>query len=301
MNEILLPPKHESWPRGGFLKKAIFSAAGAFGLGGLYAGEMEQHWFRIERRDMPLPGLGDELVGRTIAHVSDLHCSPFVLQRYLRRCVDLINSLDVDFVVITGDFIGGRRRQARLIADILGDLEPSIATVACLGNHDYGVVHPNRFGHREGLAWYITEKLAHADVFVMTNESRIFRIGKAALQFVGVEDYWTRWFDPKMAFEHAAVNLPTIGLSHNPDAAPIMAALGADWVLAGHTHGTDKPDTKWTDMWFPTNNKHFHAGHYDLDGGKNLYVNRGLAYGRRRNLNARPEVTVFTLTNADDV
>jgi len=41
------------------------------------------------------------------------------------------------------------------------------------------------------------------------------------------------------------------------------------------------------------------AGEYALDGGRRLYINRGLGYRHRLRFNCRPEITVFTLTQAE--
>lgn len=295
MNEILLPRDIEIWPRAETLKRLLWTAAGACALGGLYAWRFGDHWVRVERHDMPLPNLAPELEGATIAHISDLHCSPIVVERYLRQCVELVNSLEVDFVAITGDFITGPKHYARRIARVLSKLAPKIATVACLGNHDYGIFHPNGLGRIRGLHRYVADRLSHADIFVMMNESRTFNRGRAHLQFVGVEDYWAPGYNPHLAFEMARDRLPTIGLCHNPDAAFIMAQLGAHWTLSGHTHGRLSRDTKIRDIVFPINYKRFAAGRYQLADGKNLYVNRGLGYALRVRLNARPEITLFTL------
>ena len=295
MNEVLLRPPLERWPRKAFFKRMLWSAAGACALGGLYAWAFEDHWIRTERHDMPLPALGGDLCGATIAHISDLHCSPVVLERYLRRCVKLVNSLEVDFVAITGDFITGAKHYARRVARVLGDLEPKIATVACLGNHDYGIIHPTGLGAARGLSTYVSDRLTHVDLFVMLNESRTFRVGDAAIQFVGVEDYWTPHFDPVRAFEMIDPDLPTIALCHNPDAGPLLAHRGAHWVLSGHTHGAERRNSRFGELIYPADNRQFSAGQYRLHNGTGLYVNRGIGYARRISLNTRPEVTLFTL------
>jgi len=294
----MFPPQLEIWPRKAFLKRMVWKAAGACALGGLYGLRLEDHWVRIERHEMPLPDLGEEFCGATLAHVSDLHCSPIVLARYLGECVKLINSLEVDFVAITGDFVTGPRHYARRVARVLGGLRPRVATVACLGNHDYGIFHPKGLGGIRGLSGYVSEQLARADVFVMLNESRIFRCGSSAIQFVGVEDYWTPHYNPPLAFEMARAHVPTVGLAHNPDAAIAMARHGADWVLSGHTHGHASRGGRIGELVFPIDQRRFSAGPYSLGGDKRLYVSRGLAYGRRVRLNARPEIALFTLRRA---
>jgi hypothetical protein len=281
------------------VRRALRHAGRAFGLGGLFAWKMDDHWLRIERHDMPLPGLGADLEGATIAHISDLHCSPIVLERYLGRCVEAINELQPDFVAMTGDFITGPAHYARRVAGVLEGLRSGIATIACLGNHDYGMLHPSGLGSMRGLAQHVTERLSHMDIFVMRNESRIFQKGDASLQFVGLEDFWTSFFNPEQAFELVRPGVPTIALCHNPDAAPLLGDFPASWVLAGHTHGSPLPTGKMGEKVLPGKHRHFSAGHYHLEDGAQLYVNRGLGYGRRMNLNSRPEVTLFTLRQAE--
>ncbi len=295
MNEILFARRER--PYKAFLKRLFWNAAGSCALGGLFAWKFEDHWLKIEHRDMALSGLGSDLAGAKIAHVSDIHCSPIVLEKYLNQCVDEINKLHVDFVVITGDFITGPSHYARRVARILKHLQPKVAALACLGNHDYGILHPGGLGSTRGLAEHLTAELTHADIFVVLNEARTFTRGNASIQFVGLEDYWSPRYNAYEAFEHARPDVPTVALCHNPDAAQQVALLGAQWVLSGHTHGSEKPGVV-TDYVMPTNHRHFVAGQYSLGQDKHLYVNRGLGYARRIAFNARPEITVFTLTAA---
>ncbi len=297
MNEVLLrPPGRRS--KKAFFKRLVWSAANSCALGGLYAWRLERHWLRIERRTMPLPNLGGGFCGATLAHVSDLHCCPIVRPRYLHQCIEAINAIEPDFIAITGDFITGSRRYVRRIATILKGLTPKQAVLACLGNHDYGIFHPRGLGGTRELAETLYNELGLADIFVMMNERRVFHRDGAALQFVGVEDFWSSRYDPQLAFDMAHPHLPTIALCHNPDAALELAGHGADWVLAGHTHGTPTRNHKLSDLFLPTAYKQFAAGQYNLGEGKYLYVNRGLGYARRRHLNGRPEITLFTLTHA---
>lgn len=289
MNEIYFAPYVDRFKKS-FFKRLLWTAAGSCALGGLYAWRFEDHWLRIERREMPLDGLGIGFDGATVAHISDLHCSPIVLERYLRQCVDTINAMGVDFVVITGDFITGHKHYARRVARVLKGLRPKIATLAVLGNHDYGIFHPRGIGGTRGLAEYLTRELSDANISVVLNETRTFHRNGSSVQFVGVEDFWSPRYNPYAAFAKAASGSPIVALCHNPDAAVQLAHCGAQWVLAGHTHGTGLPNAV-----LPADNSHFIAGEYDLGNGRALYVNRGLGYGRRIRLNSRPEITLFTM------
>jgi predicted MPP superfamily phosphohydrolase len=157
------------------------------------------------------------------------------------------------------------------------------------------MLHPTGLGADRGMADYLVHQLGHADIFVMMNESRVFRRGASAIQFVGVEDYWTPRYDPRSAFEFVRADLPTITLCHNPDAACEISGLGAHWVLAGHTHGSQLVRSRLGSVLLRPSHSHFAAGQYALNSGAQLYVNRGLGYARRVNVNFRPEITLFTL------
>jgi len=295
MNEVIAQPRLSRSRPKAFVKRLVWSAAGSCALGGLFAWSLEDHWLRVERKRMPLPGVNGDVEGITLVHISDLHCCPIVRERYLLQCVSAVNKLKPDFVAITGDFITGPRRYARRIARVLSELKSRIAVVACLGNHDYGIYHPNGLGGNRGLADFLACELTSRDIFVMRNEARRFRVGQTEIQFVGLEDYWSGQYNPHLAFEMAHSRIPTIALCHNPDAAMQVAHFGANWILAGHTHGQKTPDTRFHDLILPTNHKQFSAGYYTLGPDRHLYVNRGLGYARRMNLNARPEITLFTL------
>ena len=251
---------------------------------------------RTERVPMPLAPLGREFDGARLAHLSDLHCGAFVREKHLRRYVEMVNSLDADFAVLTGDFITtGSRHHARAVGRALRDLRVGEAVIACLGNHDYGQWHPRGWGAREGIADFLSDELAAAGVIVLRNESRAFFRGESVLQFVGVEDYWSRRYDPPRAFDLVDRDSPVIALAHNPDAAPQLAAMGAGWILSGHTHGRATPDTRFWDVVYPTRFKRFVGGQYPLDDRSRLYVNRGIGNAWRVRAEHRPEITLFTL------
>ncbi|MCY2928244.1 MAG: hypothetical protein NTV86_01875 [Planctomycetota bacterium] len=163
------------------------------------------------------------------------------------------------------------------------------------GNHDYGLWHPNGVGGRDGMADFLSDELGNAGVVVLRNASRAFFAGESVLQFVGVDDYWSRLYDPEAAFDLVDYDAPVIGLSHNPDGAPQLAALGAEWILSGHTHGNPTPDTRFWDIVYPTRHKQFVGGRYGLGRGRDLYVNRGIGNKRRAAREHRPEITLFTL------
>ena len=273
----------------------IWRVANGLSLGGLCSWPLGGDWLQSPSLRLTLNGLRGGFRGARLVQISDLHCGPLMRECFLRRCVDEVNILRPDFVAITGDLVTvPQLRYARRVAKVLSGLTPSIATLAVLGNHDYGIWHPTMRG-RLDAARDLTARLEDAGVIVLNNESRDFFRNGAAVQFVGTEDLWSRRYDPQRAFEKIRRGVPIVALVHNPDAAPDMAKRGAQWVLAGHTHAIPNRHSRLHGRLFPARHKHFVAGWYPLLRESNLYVNGGLGPARRLRSWQQPEVTLLIL------
>ena len=295
--------------------------AGAAGTG-LYAWRFEPHWVEVVRRRMPLEHLPDELVGRTLLHVSDIHVGPRVDSEFLIRAFsDAHEELAPDFVAVSGDFVSYRSaNEYRELGRVLKSLPRGrLATVAALGNHDYG------FGWRDlGVADQVSSVVADAGAVVLRNET----VMASGLQFVGLGDLWSPEFgrfgerarrqfgepssadstnagqsgkrlDADAALEVVAPNKPTIILAHNPDAQDVPMWDGIrGWVLAGHTHGGQVKPPFLPPPLLPVRNERYSAGVFEVGPGRTLYINRGLGHLIRVRFNVRPELTLFTLERA---
>lgn len=277
-------------------KNFLWSAASRVYLHGLCPWELQDDWVLIERREMPLANLGAGLDGAMLVHLSDLHLSPITSEKHLDRIIDLVNGLEPDFVAITGDFItASARHYARRAGDVVGRLRPKVATVGCLGNHDYGIWKPDFHAEVRGLADYLTGQLEAGGVGVLNNEVQTVVRDGARVHLVGVGDLWTTDYRPEAAFAHIDPADPIIALCHNPDAGRDLAAFGADFILAGHTHGTSIPDNRLGHFLFPAEHPDYISGQYRVGGDRQMYVNRGIGHARRVHPDHRPEVTIFTL------
>lgn len=268
---------------------------------------------------MPLPNLPPDLSGRTLLQISDIHVGWRVSSDYLMRAFTQAAALEPDFVAFTGDFVSYRSaREYRELARVLRALPRGrIATVAALGNHDYG------FGWRHlEVADEITRVAVDAGAIVLRNEVRTL----GGIQFVGLGDLWSPEFgglrepplmtlpssdpeetreiappapsgtDARHALARVASDAPAVVLAHNPDAQdlPIWENVRG-WVLAGHTHGGQVKPPFLPPPVLPVRNKRYTAGMFAVAPGRTLYINRGLGHLEQVRFNCRPELTLFTL------
>ena len=295
------------------------TAAGAVLGTAAYAFLIEPHWVELVRRPMPLEQLPDELVGRTLLQVSDIHVG-VVDENYLVRTLRSAAALAPDFVVVTGDFVSYRSdEQYGQLRRVLQHLPAGrLGTVAALGNHDYGPGWRN-----VGIANRVQEIVSDAGAMMLRNTVRAI----GGIQFAGTADYWSAEFgsprgdvphglftprqpladasrggptqDAVSAVGQIVPGQPTIVLCHNPDAQDEPMWTGVrGWVLAGHTHGGQVRPPFLPPLVLPVRNKRYTAGAFDVGPGRTLYINRGLGHLTKVRFNVRPELTLFTLERA---
>ncbi len=273
------------------LGAACGTGAGAYG----YASCVELHWIEIVHQELPIAGLPTELVGCTLIQLSDLHAGPIVEDEYLCHALQRVSQLQPDIVALTGDFMTCERtEQIPRTLRILQHLQPArLATVAVLGNHDYG----SNF-KRMQVGNDLSAGLADLGIEVLRNSQR----SVAGLVLLGIDDIWGPLFRKDDGLPQLDLAATHLVLCHNPDAAdlPIWGDYRG-WILCGHTHGGQCKPPFLPPPLLPVRNRRYVAGAYDLYDGRWMYINRGLGHLRPVRFNVRPEITVFTLQQATPV
>jgi predicted MPP superfamily phosphohydrolase len=274
-------------------RRRFLTTAGTVVAGlGFYAWGIEPHWVEVVEHPLPIRDLPSPWQGRRVVQLSDIHVGFQVDPDYLRSVIRGVEALRPDMTVITGDFTtvgdGGSTDDA---ARLMAELRPGpLGALAILGNHDYGY----RFRDHHG-ADRLVGLLREVEIPVLRNE--IHEID--GLQFVGIDDMWGTNFDPRRALKMLDRDRPSLVLCHNPDVADL--SIWKDyrgWMLSGHTHGGQVKPPFLPAPILPTKNKRYIAGDYDVGPDRRLYINRGVGHLLRLRCNARPEVTVHTLTRA---
>lgn len=278
-----------------FLRRAAL-AAGATGAGVVgYTVGVEPHWLEIVARDLPIAHLPPALAGVRLAQLSDLHVGPRVSDAYVVGVLDRVAALRPDVVVVTGDLITHRAARgaaqfAQLRAVLAHLPRGRLATVAVLGNHDYGPGWSDL-----GVAARVEAELERAGAAVLRNSAHVVAPG---FEVVGVEDLWSWRADVGRALA-ARTQPAALALCHNPDGAD--APQWGDyrgWILAGHTHGGQCRPPFLPPPLLPVRNRRYAAGAVGAPGGRTVYVSRGVGHTLPVRFNVRPEATLFTLRAA---
>ncbi|NJO37179.1 MAG: phosphoesterase [Rhizobiales bacterium] len=276
-------------------RKVLTAAAGLVAVLGagtcFYTVHVEPHWLEEVHLPMPVKRLPPHLEGRRLVQLSDIHVGRRVDDDYVLTVFDRVRALEPDILVITGDFVSHHRRIVDQAAAIYRRLPLGrLATVAILGNHDYG-----DDARDVGLGHALHGIFEDAGMTVLKNQGADIE----GLRLIGLDDRWGPFFDPAPIMATVEPGSPAIVLSHNPDTADMPFWGGFDgWILAGHTHGGQCKPPLFRPPLLPVHNKSYVAGRYDLSGGRTMYINRGIGHLIQARFNARPEITVFSLTSA---
>ncbi len=269
------------------LGSAVTLAAGA----GLYSWRVEPHWVEFVERTLPIANLPAALIGRRLVQLSDLHVGPRVDDDYVLAVFERVRALGPDIVVFTGDFTEpyqGHLDQVRAVYRYAPN--GRLGTVGIFGNHDYG---PG-WRHPE-FAAALVPVLGACGIQVLRNASA----NVAGLDIIGLDDWWGKQFRPAEALAYRDATRPGLVLSHNPDTVDMPGWFGYQgWVLCGHTHGGQCKPPFLPPPLLPVRNRRYTSGEFAVDGGRSLYISRGVGHTLMVRFNVRPEVTVFTLQRA---
>lgn len=282
-------PSHPKTPR--FSRRALLrNAAKLSVLGGALLGWtifVEPHWLSFSHLELKLPNLPEYWVGKRLIHISDLHVGR-ANTVYLQQCLDSVNELKPDMLVITGDFVdhtGG----IELLSSVLEKLKPATnGSFACLGNHDYG------------YHWRDVQTSSHVMSIAKEHGIQVMRDDQTqvhGLTLLALDDYWSpRQRAAQEVLKSTDVNTASICLCHNPDYYDHL-----DWssfrgiILSGHTHGGQCKPPFLPPPLLPVTNRLYTSGFIDIGPDQQMYINRGLGHTLRVRFNCRPEITVFTL------
>lgn len=275
-----------------FIKRTFWSLFGIGGLAGIYTWQVEPFWLEFVKRKMAIENLPNNLIGKTLMQISDVHIGNRFDYNYIIESFQKAQSYNPDFVAYTGDYVSYEdQEQFSQLAEVLKhSVKGKIATVGILGNHDYG-----KNWSEQDVADKITELLQLSGIDILKNDQKEYE----GLNFIGLDDFWGLNFNPKKVMDHYNSKKSNIVLCHNPDVCDLNVWNNyKGWILSGHTHGGQcKPPFLKAPM-LPVKNKKYSSGEIDLEDGRTLYINRAVGHLWQVRFNVRPEITIFELQKA---
>lgn len=290
--------------RADFLTKAGLAAStvtlGAF-VHGVTVGKYK---FRVLEREIASDRIGYGLDGLRIVQISDMHLGSFAGDTApVQKAVDMINSLNPDYILFTGDMVNEVADEAEPFIEVLGGLRAKHGKYSVFGNHDYA--HYGEFTEEEEAASVKRLKEIHGEMGfrLLEDEHEVLTHGEDSFELLGVHN-WGRGFFQKgdlgKAMKGSNPNRFQILMSHDPTHFEelVVDKTAIDLTLSGHTHGLQMGieipaiGLKFSPVQFVYKRW---AGLYNV-GKQMLYVNRGfgfLAFPGR--VGIFPEITLFTL------
>lgn len=173
-----------------FLKKSLYSAVGLGLVTGVYSWQIEPFWLEFVKLKMPIKNLPENLIGKTLMQISDIHLGNKFDYNYLIESFKKAQDYNPDFVMYTGDFVDYENEEqfTQLETVLKHTVVGNLGTVGVLGNHDYGEdwLEPE-------VANKIVSLLEKHNVTVLRNEE----IELEGLNIIGIDDYWGLNFQSK--------------------------------------------------------------------------------------------------------
>ena len=244
----------------------------------------------LNKVDVYIKDLGFEEL--TIVQLSDVHIGNTIGKAFLQECVERINALKPDIVVITGDLVDRKIEDAKDELQPLKELRSTFGTYFVLGNHEY-------YHGAEEIANYMPE----VGVTPLLNDSVIISDGTHSINLVGLNDIQSIRFDTLLidtdkAFRDVDASKPTILLSHQPKSIEFVKDEEYDIMLSGHTHGGQIFPFGFLVML----QQPYLAGLHAITTTKQIFVSRGTGYwGPPVRVFAPSEISLLTLKPLTEV
>ncbi len=300
----------------------------------VYGALVEPRLIEVKEEKAEIPGLPNEWSGQRIALIADLQIGMWLGNEETdRRIVDRIIQEKPALVLIAGDFVykptdederddleredthAFRQEVERAVALVKPLVRAGLPVYAVLGNHDYGMNHPDSIKN-DRIAEAMRAALEGAGIRVLENAAQPLpspndngrkenSSSAAKLYLAGIGSRYASHDRPAAAVAQIPAGAPRIVLMHNPDSFAGLPPRTAPLALAGHTHG-GQIRVPFTETWSWMALQADEQVHVDgwIGGygqpGNRLYVNRGIGFSTFPvRINCRPELTFFTLHRSD--
>src|SRR5690606_31279989 len=122
-----------------FIKKTAWGLTGIGLLSGLYTWQFEPFWLEFVKVKMPIKNLPNNLVGKTLMQISDIHIGNRFDYQFIINSFNKAKAFNPDIVVYTGDYVSTYKDEVQYdkLEETFNNLvKGKLATIGILGNHD---------------------------------------------------------------------------------------------------------------------------------------------------------------------
>lgn len=220
-----------------------------------------------------------------VGFLSDFHYKSLFTGKRLKKLVKTVNKLDVDLLLLGGDYHAGCRYVPELFSE-LSTIQTTHGTVAVMGNHDYYACYEE-----------IVDCMKENGIRLLEHQSDTIRQKGEQIIIAGVRNP----FDLKANGHSPTLDLKAsdfvILLVHTPDYVEDVPVTHTDLALAGHTHGGQ---VTLFGLYAPQTNSHygqrFRTGLKYNSAGTPVIITNGIGTSRKKiRLFAPAEIVLITL------
>ncbi len=291
--------------RSAFIRK-IGLGLGAVAFGTFFYGMTNRHKYDVKRLALKFKNLPKSFDGLKVVQISDIHSGSFTNKAGVQHGIDMINNLQPDLVLFTGDLVNNKSSEMLGYIDVFKQINATHGVYSIFGNHDYGDYN-NWKTPEEKIADVNQLKQIHKALGwkLLLDENVLLEKNDEQIAVIGVENISSSFHSygslPK-AYEGTKDAPFKILMSHDPshwNKEVTQDFKDIDLTLSGHTHGfqfgIEIPWLKWSPAKFIYKQW---AGLYQ-EGEQYIYVNRGFGFlGYPGRIGILPEITLLELQRA---
>lgn len=290
--------------RSTFLTQIGLGLAAAQASALIYGVAKGRYQFRVLKETITFDALPHAFDGLKVVQISDIHIGSFFNNHTpVKKAVKMINDLNADYILFTGDMVNNYAWELDGWIEILGELKAKYGKYSVLGNHDYA----------DYVAWgSLEEKVKNLEEVktkqkqmgfnLLLNEMVELERDGEKIHLLGMENWgkgrFSKYGDLKKTMSRSNDDVFQILMSHDPSHwdEQVLRKTKIDLALAGHTHGMQFGVEIAGIKWSPVKYRYPRWGGLYKENDQFLYVNRGFGYlGFPGRVGIPPEITLLEL------
>lgn len=272
----------------------------------VYAFTKGKYQYTVKKLIVKIPNLPDQFSGYKLVQISDIHAGSFDSLEQVQKGINMINAIDPDLVVFTGDLVNSNKDEIDPFIGVFKQIQARDGKFSITGNHDYYGMPKTNVSDRQAYWKSFVEKHEQMGFKLLSNAHHHIQRGTSKLALIGVDNWGKGPFPKKGDLEKAVQGIeaatPKVLLSHDPTHWEAFVMDGVHDIaltLSGHTHGMQFGISALGIQWSPIKWRYKRWSGIYQENNRQLYVNRGFGFlGFPGRVGMLPEITAIELQPA---